>query len=379
LRRGWTDGDETDAVKMRVKERDGAGAVSAEVVREFLSALVARETYDPRRNAYILFGLLWGLPIPLLGVLLEAHVAYVAGAPAPPHDLFSPLHVILALHPLLFAVLFGALGTIRLRKTARIQDLVQRLAQEVRRLAIANADLKELDRLKDEFLGNVTHELKTPLVTIRGYAEMLQGRRLGELNEKQLRAIEVVHRNARRLQEQIERLLACSRNREHLDRLQRAQVPLADLLREVEDRHRPVAEAKGVRLTVTRPPAEHVLWGDRERLVEVLDNLVANAVKFTDAGGTVDVRFGDPTSARLPAVVEDTGCGIPPEAVDYIFDRFRQADGSIRRTYGGSGLGLAIVRSNLEAHGCHVRAESREGAGARFVFDLPLASVDARD
>jgi signal transduction histidine kinase len=364
---------------MRVKEKDGAGAVSAEVVREFLSALVARETYDPRRNTYILFGLLWGLPIPLLGLLLESHVSHVAGTTVTLDTLWHPLHIVLGLHPLFFAVLFGALGTIRLRKTARINDLVERLAHEVKRLAIANADLKELDRLKDEFLGNVTHELKTPLVTIRGYTEMLQGRRLGDLDEKQLRAIEVVRRNALRLQDQIERLLACSRNREHLDRLRRARVPLAGLLQEVEERHHPTAEAKGVRLAVERPAAELALWGDRARLVEVLDNLVANALKFTDAGGVVTLRFGEPAGARLPAEVVDTGCGIPPDAVDHIFDRFRQADGSIRRTYGGSGLGLAIVRSNLEAHGCGVRVESQPGRGARFVFELPLASANAKD
>lgn len=364
---------------MRVKDSDGAGSVSAEVIREFLAALVARDTYNPRRNPYIIFGMLWGLPIPVLGLLLEAHVSHVSGAPVSLDSLWHPLHVVLGLHPLFFGVLFGALGTIRLHKTARIKDLVEKLAHEVKRLARANADLQELDHLKDEFLGNVTHELKTPLVTIRGYAEMMQSGRLGELGEKQGRAIEVMLRNTLRLQEQIERLLAGSRNRARLDRLVRRKVPLADVLREVEERHQPAAEARGVALTIARPAADHVLWGDRERLVEVLDNLLSNAVKFTDAGGRVDVRFGQPVGSRLPAEVADTGCGIPKEALEYIFDRFRQADGSIRRTYGGSGLGLAIVRSNLEAHGCSVRAESEPGAGARFLFELPLASPDAKD
>lgn len=364
---------------MRVKKTDGASSVSAEVIREFLSALVARETYNPRRNTYILFGLLWGVPIPLLGVLLELHVSHVSGTPVTLDDLWHPLHIVLALHPFFFAVLFGALGTIRLRKTARIEDLVEKLAHEIKRLARANADLQELDRLKDEFLGNVTHELKTPLVTIRGYAEMMESGRLGPLSDKQARAIEVVRRNTLRLQEQIERLLACSRNRERLDRLVRRKVPLPDLLREVEERHLPTADSRGVTLTIARPGADLVLWGDRERLLEVLDNLVSNAVKFTESGGRVDVRFGPPVGSRLPAEVSDTGCGIPKEALEYIFDRFRQADGSIRRTYGGSGLGLAIVRSNLEAHGCGVRVESEPGTGARFLFELPLASPDAKD
>lgn len=365
---------------MRVKAEEKAGGpLSGEVVREFLSALVARETYDPRRNTYILFGLLWGVPIPALGLLLELHVSHIAGRGVTMDDLWNPLHIVLALHPVFFGVVFGALGTIRLRKNARIKDLVDRLAHEVKRLARANADLHELDRLKDEFLGNVTHELKTPLVTIRGYADMMKTGRLGDLDERQQRAVDVVRKNTLRLQEQIDRLLACSRNDEHMGRLVRRKVPLSDVLRDVEERHRPSAEAKGVAFAVERPADDPTLWGDRERFVEVLDNLASNAVKFTDRGGGVTIRIGEPKGSRLPVAVIDTGCGIPAEALDYIFDRFRQADGSIRRTYGGSGLGLAIVRSNLEAHGCRIRVESEKGSGARFLFDLPLASPDAKD
>ena len=350
------------------------------IVREFFSALLSRETYDPRRNAYILFGLLWGLPVPVVGVLIDFHVAAEAGIDRSFGDLlFEPLHIFLALHPLFFAVVFGALGTIRRRMATRIQDLLDRLAEKVQRLSRANADLRDLDRLKDEFLGNATHELKTPLVTLRGYAQMLDSERLGPLDPRQKGATKVMRRNAKRLQEQIDRLLAVSRSQTRLRELRVEDVPLAALVAEASDRSRPSAEVKDVDFAARLPERVVVVRGDRLRLAEVLDNLLSNAIKFTESGGSVCLRFGEPDRDRLPAEVVDTGCGIPPEAHERIFDRFRQADDSVRDKYGGSGLGLAIVRSNLEAHGCSIRVESARGWGAKFQFELPLAPEAAPD
>lgn len=341
------------------------------VIREFFSAVLARETYTPRRNPEILFGLLWGAPIAILALLFHVIAA------APPLGLstgaWNVVFVVALLHPLFFAVVFGALGTLRQRRTSRMRDLLDRLRQEIDQLERRNTDIRELDRRKDEFLGNVTHELKTPLVTIRGYSDMLRSGRLGDLNSRQTRAVEVMRKSARRLQEQIDRLLAFNSNRGYLGELKWERLPLSRILNDVEEQHDAVAESKGVTLEIGRPESNPVLWGDRERLTEVLDNLLSNAIKFSDEGGRVHLRFEAKSAGVLHGVIEDDGCGIPENALESIFERFRQAHAGVRERYGGSGLGLAIVRSNLDAHGCSIRVESEEGRGARFLFTLPLA------
>ncbi len=351
-----------------------------EVVREFLSALASPKTYDFRRNHYIIFGLLWGLPVPVLGILIEARAGVFDASSAGSviaGMLADPFHIFLLLHPVFFAVVFGTLGTIRLRKMAQIEELVEQLAQEVKLLSRANAELQELDRLKDEFLSNVTHELKTPLVTMRGYTQMLESGRLGELDDKQRRAIDVMLRSANRLQEQIDRILAGSRNLHSLKDIEPEDLSLTELVLEVMHTQTPTAEQRGVDVHLQPPPEPVTLHADRVRILEVFNNLVSNAIKFTEAGGRVWISFGAPSGDRVPVEVGDTGVGIPEAAQEHIFDRFRQADGSIRRAYGGSGLGLSIVRQNLEAHGCEIRVQSKEGKGTRFFFELPLSRAAA--
>jgi two-component system, OmpR family, phosphate regulon sensor histidine kinase PhoR len=348
-----------------------------DVIREFLRATTSRLTYSPHRNHYILFGLLWGIPIPVVAFMIEWQMIGPVGRGRELSDFISePLNIFLALHPVFFAIVFGALGTIRHRKEKRIQILVDQLAGEVRSLSKANAELRELDRLKDEFVSNVTHELKTPLVMIRGYTEMLSSNRLGDLSEPQHKAVSVMNRNVLRLQEQIDLILSSGRDREMLENVQTETVELKLFVLDAIDRNTPAAELKGVNLGMTLPPDPVTVAIDRQRITEVLDNLLSNAIKFTDKGGRVAIAFGDPEGGYLPITVSDTGCGIPENAREEIFDRFRQADGSISRKYGGSGLGLAIVRRNLELHGCQIRVDSKEGKGSRFRFNLPLAGSE---
>ena len=347
------------------------------VVREFLRALRTRMTYSPRRNHYILFGLLWGLPIPVVVYIIEWGLLDRFGAERGLSDfIFEPLNIFLALHPLFFAIVFGALGTIRHRKEKRIQDLLDRLAEEVKSLSRANAELRELDQLKDEFVSNVTHELKTPLVMIRGYDEMLASNRLGELSEAQAKAVSVMTRNVHRLQEQIEMVLSSGRDRETLGKVKTETVDLNLFVVDAIDRNTPAADLKGVTVDLTLPPDVKQVRIDRQRIAEVFDNLLSNAIKFTEKGGRVWISFGDPEDRFLPVTVGDNGCGIHEGAREEIFDRFRQADGSINRKYGGSGLGLAIVRRNLELHDCRIDVESVEGKGSRFRFTLPLATME---
>ncbi|MCE9614661.1 MAG: HAMP domain-containing histidine kinase [Lentisphaerae bacterium] len=350
-----------------------------DVMSEFASALMAGETYSPLRNPYIWFGFLWGIPVPLLGLIIHRHLAGghltepLAGLVA------EPLFMFLLLHPPLFAVVFGAMGTVRLRKIASIEALLAEREVEMQQIRDAHAELQQMARLKDEFLGSVTHELKTPLVTIRGYAEMLEHGRLGDVSDKQKHVLGVMQRNCRRLQQQIDMLLSASRNQSPQAELKPVDFPLQDLVDEICERHRPNALQRSIELTCEAPPPGIQAHGDYGRLAEVFDNLLSNALKFTDSGGWVRLSFGAPHANRLPCEVADAGCGIPAEAQRYIFERFRQADGSIRRRYGGSGLGLALVKENLAAHGCAVTVESAPGEGARFRFDLPIRPAPAAD
>jgi signal transduction histidine kinase len=341
-----------------------------EVVREFGAALFVPGTYDPRRNSYLLFGLAWGLPVPLLSALLSfrAGSAPFAGPMGP----WWALELFLWLHPLFFAVVFGALGTIRHQKNQRIEALLLEVQSDNARLARANAELQELDRVRDAFLANVTHELRTPLVTLRGYVDMLSQERLGGLENAQRRALEVMGGNVQRLQRQIEDLLSAQRNLDPKATIEPREVPLPALVEEVVARHRPALEQRELRFAIEPAIPTLTLWGDRERLGCVLDNLLGNAIKFSEPGGRITMRFGEPGEGLLPVEIEDQGCGIPLEAQDHIFERFRQADGSIRRRYGGSGLGLALVRAALALHGCDIGVRSRPGEGACFQLQLPL-------
>ncbi len=342
-----------------------------EVVKEFGSALLVAETYDPRRNSYLLFGMAWGLPVPLLSTLLGLRPP--ARLPfSGPLDVWFVLELFLWLHPVFFAVVFGALGTIRHRKTVRIRELLDEVQADNERLAKLNAELTEMDRIKDEFLGNVTHELRTPLVTLRGYVDMLSQERLGPVVDTQRRALEVMAGNTQRLQRQIEDLLSAQRDLRPQAQLDLRPLPLRPLIDEVVAEHCPALDERSIRLELLPGVPQLDLVGDRVRLLSVLDNLIGNAVKFSEPGGTIRLRFGEPRDGQLPVEIEDEGCGIALDAQEHIFERFRQADGSIRRRYGGSGLGLALVRAALAVHGCTISVRSAPGEGATFRFQLPL-------
>ncbi len=341
-----------------------------EVVREFGAALFVSGTYDPRRNSYLLFGLAWGLPVPLLSALLSHRAGSTpfTGSLGP----WWVLELFLWLHPVFFAVVFGALGTIRHQKNQRIEALLVEVQADNERLARLNAELQEMDRVRDAFLANVAHELRTPLVTLRGYVDMLSQERLGGIEKPQRRALEVMGGNVQRLQRQIEDLLSAQRNLDPKVGIEPRDVPLRPLVEELVARHHPALEQGGLQLEIVPATPDLSLWGDPERLGCVLDNLLGNAVKFSEPGGRITLRFGEPADDLLPVEIEDQGCGIPLEAQDHIFERFRQADGSIRRRYGGSGLGLALVRAALALHGCSIGVRSRPGEGACFQFQLPL-------
>ena len=254
--------------------------------------------------------------------------------------------------------------------TARQSAEDERAASLVRERD-ARKHAEEADRLKDEFLATLSHELRTPLTSILGWASMI---RTGEVEgSNATRAIETIERNARSQARLIDDLLDVSRIITGNLRLDLHPLNLAPIVEAALDALRPTADVKGIRLQTRFVPAQCLVKGDPNRLRQVIWNLLSNAIKFTPRNGNVSIDLTCVEStARL--TVSDTGDGISPEFLPYVFDRFRQAEGSISRKQGGLGLGLAVARHLVELHGGTIRAESEGlGSGAIFTVDLPLA------
>jgi signal transduction histidine kinase len=232
------------------------------------------------------------------------------------------------------------------------------------------AEARESNRIKDEFLATLSHELRTPLSSILGWAQLLRTQMLDddETNE----ALEIIERNADIQCKLIEELLDISRIVTGKLQLQMQPVVLANVIQAAVDVVRPAAQARDVSIDVVLDPQGDRLQGDADRLQQVFWNLLSNAVKFTPSGGQIRVSL-QIADGRAQIVVADDGEGIAPEFLPYVFDRFRQADGTTTRRHGGLGIGLAIVRHIVELHGGTVRAESGgKGRGTRIVVVLPL-------
>ena len=232
------------------------------------------------------------------------------------------------------------------------------------------------NRAKDEFLAVVSHELRTPLNAIMGWSKMMASRDFDEA--RRARAVQTIERNAVAMAQLIEDLLDVSRIISGKMRLEVQEVELARITEAAVDSIRPAADAKGIQLNALLDSTIPPLVGDPARLQQVVWNLLSNAVKFTNKGGHVDVvlLWAD---SRAEIRVTDTGKGIAPRFLPYVFDAFRQEDASYTRTRGGIGLGLAITRQLVELHGGRIEARSEgEGRGASFTVSLPIAAV-ARD
>ena len=239
-------------------------------------------------------------------------------------------------------------------------------------LRSALAAAEEANRLKDEFLAVLSHELRTPLNAILGWARMLRAGTIGP--DDVPRALETIERNAQAQAQLIEDLLDVSRIVSGKLRLEMRAIDVGETVSEAMDTVRPTADARGVTLTSAVGPTGPVS-GDAQRLQQIIWNLLSNSIKFTPQGGNVHVTVGQlGTNVRIQ--VSDTGRGIEPDFLPYVFDRFRQAAlpaGAGKARRGGLGLGLAIVRHLAEAHGGTVHAASEgPGKGATFTVELPL-------
>jgi two-component system, OmpR family, phosphate regulon sensor histidine kinase PhoR len=237
------------------------------------------------------------------------------------------------------------------------------------------AQLRELDRTKSDFLSTISHELRTPLTSIVGYVEMLRDGDAGELRPMQRSMLEVVGRNAQRLQDLIEDVLMISRVESGAVRSERMPVALAGVVDQVVSALRPQAEEGGVRIDVFPVPAQAILLADPAQMDRMLLNLIGNAVKFTPERGRVGVSV-QVGPDQLVLRVDDTGIGVPAAELPSLFNRFFRASNATTRQIPGTGLGLAIVAGIVAAHDGRVEVDSTQGRGTTFTVTLPRWDPD---
>jgi signal transduction histidine kinase/ActR/RegA family two-component response regulator len=260
---------------------------------------------------------------------------------------------------------------LQLEITERKQAEDERNEMLVREQA-ARAEAEQANRTKDEFLAVLSHELRTPLSAILGWSHLV---RTGNLDEPQMsRAFETIERNARSQSQLIDDLLDVSRIITGKLQIELRPVDLCAVIGDAIDGVRPAFEAKNVLVeTVWNAPGCYVP-GDANRLQQIFWNLLSNAIKFTPAGGIVRVQ-ADQVGEQVRVSVSDSGIGIASEFLPYIFDRFRQADGSTTRVHGGLGLGLSIVKHLVQLHEGEIKVESDgKDRGTTFIVSLPLTS-----
>jgi PAS domain S-box-containing protein len=236
-----------------------------------------------------------------------------------------------------------------------------------------NTELRSLDEMKSNLLANVSHELHTPLVSIKGYTEMILKRKLGPLTPEQERGLGVALKNIDRLIELIDNLLSFARIETGETQLTLEDIPLWQLVDEAVDLVGERIKRRGLSVTTQYESDDLVVRGDRVKLGQVFTNLLTNAVKFNREGGSIAVAARRGRGGFVEIEVADTGIGIPPEEQERIFERFYQVDSGSRRRYEGTGIGLSIVREILRLHGCSIRVASTPGEGTTFAFTLPLA------
>jgi signal transduction histidine kinase len=255
------------------------------------------------------------------------------------------------------------------------RELEHRVEERTAELMRLNDDLAEANRVKDTFLATLSHELRTPLTPIIGWIRLLRGENLASPLAAQ--ALDTIERNAQLQSRLIDDLLDISRIATGKLSFEPVPADLNETVASAIETVRVSAAARGIDLDVSFSPATLMVMCEPVRIQQIVWNLLSNAIKFSEPPGSVKVSTaGTQRDARV--VVEDSGVGIDPEFLPYVFDRFRQQDGSTTRRHGGLGLGLAIVSALTKLHGGRVEAESEGiGRGARFTLTLPRVAYEA--
>lgn len=249
--------------------------------------------------------------------------------------------------------------------------LERRVEERTAELSAANERLTELDRLKSQFLASMSHELRTPLNSIIGFTSLLRRGLAGPVNEEQVKQLGIVHSSASHLLGLINDLLDVSRVEAGRAELLREPFDFLDVVNEALRSLQPMADRKGLQVIVDAAQPAIPMLGDRKRSLQILLNLVTNALKFTERGTVRIAAISSENTLRVE--VADTGIGIKAEHLGMLFEAFRQIDGSAKRVYDGAGLGLYLCRGLLRMMGGEIRAESIYGKGSRFLYSMPLS------
>ncbi len=249
------------------------------------------------------------------------------------------------------------------------QTLEKRVQQRTAELEKAYQKLAELNKLKNNFVSNISHELRTPMTHVKGYVDLLLGNDFGELNPDQRDAIEVLKRASERLSRLIDDLILFSTAETSSVQISRQKVDIFSLAKDVVDHNLALAGNKKIQLWLDCKIQPFFTNADPEKIRWVLNQLVDNAIKFTPPEGEVFLRITQVPDGALISVI-DTGIGIDPARFEEIFEPFHQLDGSSTRRQGGTGLGLTLVKKIVEAHGSKIVVTSIPGKGSKFDFNL---------
>jgi signal transduction histidine kinase len=294
-----------------------------------------------------------------------------------------PHEALLALQAFMALIAVTTLGlAVGVSERARAEEALHELNQTLERrildrtstLQATVEQLQELNRLKTAFVSIVSHELRTPLTSIKGLTDNLMEGVAGEMGDKHRHYIARIQANADRLCRLLNELLDLSKIEAGRLQLHPTVLSLSELLHDVVEAFEPLARRKGIAIAVHAAPDMPKVQGDRDKLYEVLANLLENAIKFTPSEGRVDMTASVLDDRRIRVEVLDTGCGIPVEHLPRVFDKFYQVP-STPLNRGGAGLGLAIAKGLVELHGGTITAESGPGRGTRFSFTVPYETA----
>lgn len=253
------------------------------------------------------------------------------------------------------------------------RNLEQRVKERTAELQEALERLSELSQMKANFIANISHELRTPLTHVKGYLELMAAGALGPLTEEQQQALQVSQRSTNRLESLIEDLIMFSLASHGEMSMKLEGIDIKPLLETIKRSAAQKAESRGVKLDLSVPQDLPHVQVDSQKIGWALAQLVDNGIKFTSAGGWVQLSARVDSDQLVILSVSDSGIGIPSARLAEVFEPFHQLDGSSKRRYGGTGLGLSLVRQIVEAHGSLLEIQSEEGVGSVFTF--PLAAL----
>jgi len=237
---------------------------------------------------------------------------------------------------------------------------------------------KEADRMKDEFISVASHELRTPVTSIKGFLGLLVEEQTGPLNQEQRNYMDAIKRNTLRLERLVSDLLDVSRFESEMIGLERSNFNLFEVVDQVVAELQSESDGNPLRIRRSDSQENVSVYGDRSRISQILVNLIGNAIKYSGAGDAIDIEIVRPTqdSAVVQVNIMDQGPGIAPHDMERLFEKFFRADNSSTRSTAGTGLGLAIAKALVELHGGGIWAESELGKGSTFSFTLPASTLE---